>query len=273
MTERQKRTGRPVKNPVEYCSYWRCEVKRCNQCENKRPLDCYHFTNRALGQRMGICRSCRNEYLSGHKKKNREKANLYAKNWRRRNPEKRKAAWKRYYDKVRDERLWRAKTYAVEHYDKHGMSIHQKYGRDFHMRPSLFRTPIRKRYGFSATSEELREHFCKRRTYVLLFKAFKDSGFDRAKAPVVYFDGDKITSLSQLRVMTYGEARSMITKNSWKEGTYENRKRIDYRHHLGLDKRNSNGRFERGGSAVRITKTGQELASGSLPVETEGRAL
>lgn len=90
------------------------ETKTCLDCGFDKPLDDYGKNSNNKDGKQSRCRACYNIKQRKYWNDNREKMNRLQNDWRKRNPEKRKAQHLRYNEAHREERVATARKWGKE---------------------------------------------------------------------------------------------------------------------------------------------------------------
>ncbi len=276
MTDLQPtKTEARVNQKVRYDGYWRCEVKDCSSCRVVRPVTEFARDKRRVSGLDLFCYNCRaHQYHKRAKQPGyKRRAKLYRKKYFSDpvNKQRTLARTREWVRRNKERDYLRQKRAGLKFEDQNGMSRFKASTRTPRGRMLSLSRQIKRTYNFPCSVEECAKEFMKREDFKAAFKHWKTSDYQMRWGPIAYAEVETVTSLSDLKITTYGVLSSMKRIKAWKDGKYENRK-MALRHN-GLDKRCSNGRFVRGAKPVHKQTVGEELAGERVPVEASGRAL
>lgn len=182
------------RRPSHYDPYWRCEVKECSGCGNKRPLTEYYSG-------IARCKKCHN-VPRGTKRERAAKRRRYA----RRNPEKVRL-WQQ---RVRAKPEWRLKNKLrrIAKEEAEGISDARKRARTSAGKLRQIAAHLRRVYKLHISGVDLIAYVEARPElgWSEKFQAWVDSGFERGLSPTLTA-APPIRCVTELRCMTYLEVQ------------------------------------------------------------------
>ena len=127
-------------------------TKKCSKCGEDKSLNSFYRDKRKSDGLCSSCKKCHNEANILSARKYKEKRYEIAAIWRKKNPEKASAIWKRHREKHKEERREKFKDWYHANIDAQRVVVKERIKRKRLENPEYFREYDRKRYRLNRLS-------------------------------------------------------------------------------------------------------------------------